>query len=53
MFKIQQKKGGSEFITSTGPFEKIGPALINIRNEGKYVLTAIDYFSRYLFAAVI
>lgn len=49
----RKKTGGCEFIESNGIFEKVGVDLIDLRDMGKYVLTMVDYFTRYLFAEVI
>lgn len=41
------------FVVSKYPFEKIALDLIGIRQDGVSILVAIDYFSKYMNAAVI
>lgn len=45
--------GGSEFVTTSRPFEKVAIDLIEERQEGKYILIGIDYFTRGIAAKVI
>lgn len=42
----RKKMGGSEFICTTRVFEEVALDMIDMRSEGKYVLVAIDYFTR-------
>lgn len=52
--KMNRKKNhGSEFIVTTRPFEMVGIDMIDVREEGKYVVTAIDYFTRFICAEVL
>lgn len=37
-----------EFVTSSRPFEKVALDLIDMRQEGCYILVAIDYFTRFI-----
>ena len=49
----RKKAGGSEFIVTTRKGEKIALDLIDIREEGKYIQVAIDYFTRMVKAEVM
>jgi transposase InsO family protein len=41
------------FVETLRPLEKVAVDMIDIRTEGKYVLVAIDYFTRGIKAAVL
>lgn len=44
----RKNSGGSEFIETKRQMEKVGIDLIDLRNEGKYILVGIDYYTRSL-----
>jgi hypothetical protein len=52
-FQIEKNSGGADFVTTTRIMEKLALDLIEIREEGKYILTGIDYFTRFCRAEVI
>jgi hypothetical protein len=41
----RKKLGGSDYITTVRKLEKVAVDLIDIREEGRYILVAIDYYS--------
>jgi len=45
--------GGSEFVTTSRRLEKVGLDMLEIREQGRYVLVAIDYFTRMVWARVL
>jgi RNase H-like domain found in reverse transcriptase/Reverse transcriptase (RNA-dependent DNA polymerase)/Integrase core domain/Integrase zinc binding domain len=49
----RKKLGGSDYVTTVRKLEKVAIDLIDIREEGKYVLVAIDYYSRGIWTRVI
>lgn len=49
----RKNRNTGEFVTTTRPWEKVALDLIDLRNEGKYILVVIDYFSRYMQAKVL
>jgi hypothetical protein len=49
----RKNSGGCEFVTTSRPFEKVALDMIDIRNEGRYVLVCIDYFTRIVKAKVL
>lgn len=49
----RKKSGGSEFVPTSRIMEKVALDLIDVRSEGKYVLVAIDYYSRAIRAKVM
>ena len=52
--RVNRKKNhGSEFIETSRPFERVGVYLIDIRSVGKYIITKVDYFSRYYCCEII
>lgn len=48
-----KKTGGSDFVETKRPLEKVAMDIIDLGNEGGYVLIAIDYFTRYALAKQI
>ena len=40
----RRKKGGSDFVSVSHPFEKVVLDMIDMRAEEKYILVGIDYF---------
>jgi len=53
--KINNRKcaGGSEFVVTTRRGEKVAIDLIDVREECKYILVGIDYFTRLVSACVM
>ena len=53
--KINNRKcaGGSEFVVTTRRGEKVAIDLIDVREECKYILVGIDYFTRVVSACVM
>lgn len=49
----RKKTGGHDYIEGNEIFGKFGTDFIDLRDRGKYVLTMVAYFTRYLFAEVI
>lgn len=49
----RKKMGGNEFVVTTRYLEKVALDMVDVRNEGKYVLVAIDYFTRIAMAKVL
>ena len=49
----RKTSGGNEFICTSRYLEKVGMDLIEFRDEGVYVVVAIDYFTRRLWGRII
>lgn len=49
----RKKMGGSEFISTCRPLEKMALDMIDTRAEGKYVLVGVGYYSRAAVARVL
>lgn len=49
----RKNKGGCEYVETRFMFEKVALDLIDIRDEGKYILVCIDYFTRFVWAELI
>ena len=45
--------GRNEFEITTRYLEKVALNMVDVRNEGNYVLVAIDYFTRMAIAKVL
>lgn len=49
----RKKKGGSEFVVTTRRLQKVGIDMIDMREEGRYIMVAIDYFTRMAKAEIL
>lgn len=49
----RKKSGGSDFVQSVEPLEKVAIDLLDARSEGGYVMLAVDYFTRMARAEVL
>ncbi|KAF7686091.1 hypothetical protein CDIK_3158 [Cucumispora dikerogammari] len=49
----RKKNYGSEFVETSRALKRVGVYLIAIRSVGKYIITAVDYFSRYVCCEII
>lgn len=49
----RKNSGTGIFVETSFPLKKVALDLIDIREEGKYILVWIDYFSRFMAARIL